>query len=110
VDPDADGNLDSISLTWLIQVLKLNYGESPFYGDWGIPAHPSVVQQVFPDYYIMLTQRRFAGRFLSLAIAKQPLPTPTYNVTVIFHSGAKISAAIVPRAADFGGDFGGDFA
>jgi hypothetical protein len=104
VDPDPNGFLDSIYLTALCQTLKLNYGESPFYGDWGLPAEPSVVTQVFPDYYVMLTQQRYAPYFMYLGIAKVPAlnssgaPTPVYNITVKFQYGAQDSITIIPQA------------
>jgi hypothetical protein len=98
VNPDASGNPDSVYLTALIQTLKLNLNESPFYGNWGIPAHESVVTQIFPDYYVMLTQQRYAPRFMSLIIAREPLPMPTYSVAVQFKTGARISTTVIPQA------------
>jgi hypothetical protein len=98
VEPDQNDNPDSVYLTALIQTLKLNWGESPFFSDWGIPAHQSVIQQVFPDYFVLLTQKRYAPYFMSLAIVKQPVPTPTYSVTIQFKSGASISTTVIPQA------------
>jgi hypothetical protein len=49
------------------------------------------VQQIAPDFFVTLTQQRFAPFFLSLIIVKQPTTPPappTYGVSVIFHSGA----------------------
>jgi hypothetical protein len=94
VDTDANGYNDAVYLTTLVQVLKLNLGESPFYANYGIPAHPSVVQQVAPDLYVALTQKQFSAYFASLIIAKSPLPTPTYEINITTHLGAKISASI----------------
>ena len=98
VNPDANGFNDTIYLTALCQALKLNYGESPFYGDWGLPAHQSVVTQVFPDYYVMLTQQRFAPQFQYLLISKVPATSPVYNITVRFQTGAKDSITVIPQA------------
>lgn len=98
VDPDANGFNDSIYLTALCQVLKLNYGESPFYGDWGLPAHESVVTQIYPDYYVMLTQQRFAPYFMFLGIAKVASDHPLYDVTVRFQNGATDSITVIPQA------------
>lgn len=98
VDCDANGNPDTVYLTALIQTLKLNWGESPFFGDWGIPAHQSVVQQVFPDYFVLLTQKRYAPFFMTLGIVKQPVDTPTYDVSVQFKNGAVISTTVIPQA------------
>lgn len=94
VSTDANGFDDMVWITTLIQNLKLNLGESPFYGDWGIPAKQAVVQQVFPDFYMARTQQRFAGFFASLTLAKQPLPTPTYNMNVTTNQGVKVTASI----------------
>lgn len=98
VECDTNDNPDSVYLTALIQTLKLNWGESPFFGDWGIPAHQSIVQQVFPDYYVLLTQKRYAPFFMSLGIMKQPVDTPTYTISVQFKSGAVISTTVIPQA------------
>lgn len=112
VNPDPQGYDDSIYLTALIQCCKLNYGESPFFGDWGIPAHPSVLKQVPPDYYMALMQQRFAPYFLSLVISRVPtnLQTikdpfiPTYSIQCQFHSGAVVSTTVVPNALVSGFD------
>jgi hypothetical protein len=95
VSTDANGLNDQLNLTWLCQVLKLNLGESPFYANWGIPAQQTVVTQVFPDYYVMQIQRQFATAFASLAIARVPgsIP-PTYNVSVVTHSGAVLTQTV----------------
>jgi len=88
VTTDANGFNDNVYLTTLAQVLKLNLGESPFFGNYGIPAHPSVVQQVFPDYYVQITQQQFAQYFASLIVSKASSPSPVYNINVITHYGA----------------------
>lgn len=93
-DP-VTGNNDAVWITTLIQCLKLNLGESPFYAQYGIPARPSVVQQVFPDYYVTQTQQQFASKFASLTIAKVTSPSPEYTVNITTNVGTKISA-IVP--------------
>jgi len=90
-----------VYLTALCQTLKLNLGESPFYGDWGIPAKESVLTQIQPDYYVMRTQQRYAPYFLFLGVQKLPgtfPPLPTYDVTVIFHTGAQDSVTVIPVA------------
>lgn len=93
-DPTT-GNNDAVWITTLIQCLLLNLGESPFYAQYGIPARPSVVQQVFPDFYVTQTQQQFASKFASLTISKVNSPTPKYNVNITTNVGTKISA-IVP--------------
>lgn len=104
VDTTPTGFNDYVYITTLIQVLKLNLGESPFYANFGIPAKASIVQQVAPDFYAMRTQQQFASQFASLTIARVPAPdgyvkdTPTYNVAVTTNEGLKLSAT-VPIAA-----------
>ena len=91
---DADGNNDYVWLLTLIQCLLLNLGESPFYANYGIPAKPSVVQQVMPDFYIWQTQRQFAQYFASLIVSKDPGPDPVYNVNVTTNQGTKIAVSV----------------
>jgi hypothetical protein len=92
VQTDANGYNDMVWLTTLIQTLKLNLGESPFYAQYGIPAQQSVIQQVFPDYYVALTQQVFSPYFASLVISKTPgATTPSYQVNVTTHQGVKLN-------------------
>jgi hypothetical protein len=89
-----------VYLTNLIQVIKLNLGESPFFSNWGIPAHHSIVTQIAPDYYMTLIQQRFASHFLLLTITKSEgfdedgRPSPLYNVNVITTYGAQLSVKV----------------
>lgn len=96
VETDPAGSDDYVWVTTLIQALLLNLGESPFYADYGIPAHPSVVQQVFPDFYVYRTQQQFSPYFASLIITKRNDPTPTYDVALTLNNGTKV-ALEVPR-------------
>lgn len=96
VTTDPQGFDDPVWLTTLVQVLLLNLGESPFYADWGIPAKPSVIQQVFPDFYVSRTQQRFSQYFPSVIISKLPLFNPTYRVAVTTNQGAT-AVTDVPR-------------
>jgi len=98
VEADINDNPDSVYLTALIQTLKLNWGESPFFGDWGIPAHQAIVQQIFPDYYVLLTQKRYAPFFMTLGVVKRPTDTPMYDISIQFKSGAVISTTVIPQA------------
>lgn len=91
VDTDEAGNNDAVWLTTLIQVLKLNYGESPIYGNYGIPGYSSVLNQIVPDYYATLTQQQFAQYFVTLNLARQALtdsPSPTYDVAITANPGS----------------------
>lgn len=94
IQTDANGNNDVVWLVTLIQTCLLNLGESPFYASYGIPGPQSVMQQVFPDYYIAQIQQTFAPYFVSLTIAKQPSTTPTYGIAAITHSGVLLSALV----------------
>jgi hypothetical protein len=100
VDTDENGYNDMVWLTTLIQVIKLNLGESPFFSNWGIPAHPSIVTQIAPDYYMTLTQQRFAQYFLLLIISRangfdeDGVPAPLYNVSVTTTYGAQLTVEV----------------
>ena len=95
VTTDADGYNDSVYLTALAQVLQLNLGESPFYAGYGIPSFQSIVTQVYPDYYAMITQAQYAQYFASLSISRIPLTTPPeYNVKAVTNRGALIGTTV----------------
>ena len=93
VQTDANGFNDYVYLTALVQELKLNLGESPLYGNRGIPAKSSIVLQTAPDYYTMLMQQRYAPHFMNLAITRvqgvdsRGNPCPTYRINVTTHYG-----------------------
>lgn len=101
VETAPNGDNSDVWITTLIQTLKLNLGESPFWGNYGIPAFPSVATQVAPDYYAIQTQMFYAQYFLSLIIARAAdtvdevgNPQPTYNVSAITKYGAKLTAQV----------------
>jgi hypothetical protein len=94
VETDAQGNNEYVYITWLIQVLKLVTGESPFYANVGIPAVTSVVQQIFPDWYVSQVQALFQQYFASLIISKVQSTTPTYNIQILMFNGTTFQATI----------------
>lgn len=94
VTTDANGFNDYVYVTALAQCIKLNVNESPLWADWGIPAQPSVMSQVFPDFWMALMQQRFAPKFASLVLAKIPSDTPTYNLSVLTHQGVTVNASV----------------
>lgn len=107
ITTDANGFNDSVYLTTLAQVCKLNLGESPFFANYGIPAHPAIVTQVYPDFYMVRTQQQFAGYFASLIIIPAPIaqgaadsddgrPVPTYNISVLTNYGSIIGVSTTP--------------
>jgi hypothetical protein len=98
VSTTPNGDNSAVYLTTLIQVLKLNLNESPFFANFGIPAEQSVIQQIQPDYYVTQTQQQFAGFFAALLISKSPQkpnqPNPTYAINVTTLSGATLTGPI----------------
>lgn len=88
VSTDANGFDDAVWLTTLAQVLQLGLNESPFFGNYGIPAQQSVVTQIFPDYYVTLTQQNFSQYFLALLVSKVQSLNPTYSVNATANPGA----------------------
>jgi hypothetical protein len=94
VSTASDGTNDLVYVTALCQCLLLNLYESPFYAQNGIPANQSVIQQVYPDYYVALTQQAFSPYFAALQISRQASITPTYQVSVTTHQGVQINANI----------------
>jgi hypothetical protein len=99
VSTNPKGYNDDVYVTALIQCLKLNLGESPFYANFGIPAKSSVQQQIAPDYAAAFTQAYYSQFFASLIISKRadsgnPV-TPTYNLSVVRHDGKPLSGPVV---------------
>lgn len=95
VESDDSGDFTYGWITTLIQTLKLGLGESPFYAQFGIPAQQTIVQQIYPDYYVNAVQTQFAQYFASLVISKvQNAENPTYNVSILTLRGASFSADI----------------
>lgn len=94
IQADPSGNFDYGYITTLVQCLKLNLGESPFYANYGIPAQPSIMQQIFPDYYVNQIQQQFAQFFSSLVITKVNSRTPTYNVNITTLQGTVVRFTI----------------
>ena len=95
VETLPNGDNSYVYITALIQCLKLSIGESPFWGDWGIPAKRSIVQQVAPDYYVALMQQRFAPYFASLQITRvQGALQPTYDVALVTNQGVPFQSQI----------------
>ena len=95
VETAPDGSNDLVYLTNLIQVLLLNLNESPFYAAYGIPAQQTIATQVYPDYYVQITQKQFAQFFQSLIISKvQGQGKPVYNVAVVTHRGTVLELQV----------------
>lgn len=90
----TNGDNTEVYLTTLVQTLKLNLGESPFWANYGIPAQQSVATQVFPDYYVAITQGQFAQYFNGLTVTKLSVPFPAYNIRAITPKGSLIQTQI----------------
>ena len=103
VDTTPDGFNDLVYATTLVQCLQLELGESPFYGNYGIPGRQSVIQQIAPDFYMMQTQAQFASFFANLTIAKIATPkgyavgTPAYRFVATTHAGFKLSGTSIAK-------------
>lgn len=95
---DDNGMPDLIWAVTLVQALRLNLGESPFYANYGIPAKASLIQQIAPDFYVSLTRQYFAPYFASLLLAKLPNeigdPTPRYRMVATANYGYVIDMEI----------------
>ena len=94
VQTDAKGANDYVYITTLAQCLLLFLGESPFWANFGIPSNTSLIQQVWPDYYVALTKQYFAQFFASLTVVKINNSAPTYNINVITNQGVKVAFSI----------------
>lgn len=101
INTDANGYNDACYLTALCQCILLVLNESPFWGNFGIPAQISVIQQVFPDFYIAFIQQYFSQFFAALIISKINSPTPTYQLAVTSNSGAVYPLINIPAGAKF---------
>ena len=88
------GDNTAVRITQLIQVLKMDRNESPFFANYGIPARLSVVQRLFPDIFVFQTQAQFAPFFASLIISSLPSQTPTYLVNLTTFAGENISMTV----------------
>jgi hypothetical protein len=104
VQTDSTGNNEYVYVTALVQVLKLNLGESPFYGNYGIPARQAVMQQLAPDFYVAFIQSQYSKYFASLIVFKAAAvfpPRPTYNISVLMTTGTKFQVEIDGETVPF---------
>jgi hypothetical protein len=99
---NADGvwkEVTETSYVWLAtlaQTLRLNEKESPFYSNYGIPAHDSVMTQVAPDLAVNRTQSQYAPYFANLSVVRNLNATqPTYNVSAVFQNGTTFQSEVV---------------
>lgn len=94
----ASGENDHVYLTTLCQVLLLILNESPFYANYGIPAFQSVMTQIYPDYYVAVTQRQFAQYFASLSITRRTKALNSeeliYEIACTTKQGTRLIASV----------------
>jgi hypothetical protein len=84
-----------IWLATLAQTLRLNEKESPFYANYGIPAHDSVMTQVAPNAAITRTQSQYAPYFANLSVTKvEGVTQPTYNISAVFQNGTTFQSQV----------------
>ena len=98
VQTDANGDSSYVYVTSLCQCILLNFNESPFWANFGIPAKNSILQQQAPDYFIGNIVNYYSQFFASLLVVKQPTtpgnPTPIYNISAVFKSGVTYQTTI----------------
>lgn len=91
IETDAEGFDDYVWANTLIQSFKLLINESPFYGNYGVPAFQAVAQQIAPDPYVSNLQSLYSQYFASLVIARVPSDDdPTYQVNLTFQNGVQV--------------------
>lgn len=92
VETDQNGYNDAVWLTTLAQVVMLNPGESPMFGNYGVPSQQAVVTQIPPDINVMLMQQVFSVYFLSLLVARltDSLGNPEYLINATANPGATL--------------------
>lgn len=95
VQTTPSGDNSEVWLTTFAQVLKLQLGESPFYGNYGIDVNGSLSQQIPPDYYIAVAIQQFSPYFISLTAAKTYSGrNPVYNITAVLPNGSIMNQSI----------------
>ncbi len=96
ISTTATGDNSEVWLTTFAQSLKLNLGESPFYGTYGIPAQSSIQNQTAPDYYVSLMQQAFAPYFIALSTQRTSGSNgePIYNITALLNNGSIVNAEV----------------
>ncbi len=96
VQTAANGDNSEVWLTTFAQALKLNLGESPFWGNYGIPSQASIQSQTAPDYYVALMQQAFSSYFVALSTQRTSGSNgqPIYNILAILNNGAIITAEV----------------
>jgi hypothetical protein len=87
LDTANGDSLDEIYVLWLVQTLKLNTLESPFYPGSGVPIWQAMQNTFYPDSSIAQIQANFSQYFAYLSITRVLNPDPFYRVIVITKNG-----------------------
>lgn len=95
VETDPAGFSDYVYITALVQCLKLNLAESPFWADFGIPAHQAIVQQAAPDHNVQFIASYFSRFFASLIISRAPIEAPASTFRAAPATGTAASTTSV---------------
>lgn len=94
IETDDQGHSDYVWATTVAQTILLNLGESPIYGNYGMPAHQTIMSQVYPDYYITQIQQQYSQYFASLSIQRVEATYPSYKINIMTHQGTVLQATV----------------
>lgn len=90
IDTEKGGDQDSVYVLWLIQVLKMNTLESPFWPDWGVPMWQALQNTYYPDSSLAKIQSDFSQYFAYLSITRVPSASDiAYSISLITKSGSQ---------------------
>lgn len=86
---------DAIYVLWLVQTLKLNTLESPYFPGSGVPMWQALQNTFYPDSSLATIQATFAPYFSYLSIVRLTNPDPYYKITVITKGGANTTFQVL---------------
>ena len=95
IDTQQGATDDQVYVLWLIQSLKLNTLESPYWPSSGVPMWQAMQNTFYPDSSIADIQAAFSQYFTYLSITRTSAPDPTYSVLVVTKSGLKSNITVV---------------
>ncbi len=87
LDTASGSALDEIYVLWLIQTLKLNTLESPYFPGSGVPIWQAMQNTFYPDSSLAAIQASFSQYFSYLSITRLTNPDPYYNIIVVTKNG-----------------------
>lgn len=95
LDTTKGDSEDQVLVLWLIQTLKLNTLESPFWPSSGVPTWQTMQNTFYPNNSLAKIQSEFSKYFTYISISRVTKPDPYYNVTVITKNGVKSTVQVV---------------